>query len=58
MALEEHDILNYVEEDVREPEDISQKFEWRKNGVKARKIMMYFVRDHLVPHVAKLKTTK
>ena len=27
MALEEHDILNFVEEDVPEPEDNSQKFE-------------------------------
>ena len=59
MALEEHDILNFVEEDVPKPEDNSQTFEWKKkNGVKPRKVMMDSIRDHLVPHIAKLKTTK
>ena len=58
MALEEHDILNYVEEDVPEPEDNLQKSEWRKNGVKERKIMMDSIRDRLVPHIAKLRHPK
>lgn len=58
MAMEEHDILNFVEEDVPESEDNSRKYEWKKIGVKERNIMMDSVRDHLVPHISKLKTTK
>jgi hypothetical protein len=37
---------------------INEKKEERKeDGVKARKIIIYSVRDHLLPHISSLKTT-
>jgi hypothetical protein len=35
-----------------------EKEEWKKDDVKARKIIIYSVRDHLLPCIANLKTTR
>jgi hypothetical protein len=34
-----------------------EKAEWRAYYVKARKIIIYSIRDHLLPHISTLKTT-
>jgi hypothetical protein len=34
-----------------------EKEEWKEDGVKARKIIIYLVRDHLLPRISNLKTT-
>jgi hypothetical protein len=34
-----------------------EKEEWKEDDVKARKISIYLVRDHLLPRIANLKTT-
>jgi hypothetical protein len=58
ITLEESDLMKYVEEVVRESTNDAEKSQWRKNDGKARKIIIYYVRDHLIPHVSNLKTTK
>ena len=34
-----------------------KKEEWKEDDVKARKIIIYLVRDHLLPRIANMKTT-
>jgi hypothetical protein len=58
ITLEESDLMKFVEEVVPEPDDASEKSQWKKNDAKARKIIIYSVKDHLIPHISKLKTTK
>jgi hypothetical protein len=50
--------MKYVEEVVPESVDEVEKSQWSKNDAKARKIIIYFVRDHLIPHISNLKTVK
>jgi hypothetical protein len=35
-----------------------EKEEWNEDDVKARKIIIYSLRDHLLPRIANLKTTR
>ncbi|XP_057837721.1 uncharacterized protein LOC131047920 [Cryptomeria japonica] len=58
IALEENDILEFVEKEVPEPYDETKKKQWRKNGTKAKKIFIYFVKDHLVLIISKLKIAR
>jgi hypothetical protein len=58
ITLEESDLMKYVEEVVPESTDDAEKYQWRKNDAKARNIIIYYVRDHLIPHISSLKTTK
>lgn len=58
ISLEENDHLLFVEDVLPEPEDATEKAQWKKNDVKARKILIDSVKDHLVPHISKLKTAK
>ena len=58
LVLEENEILNYVEEEVPKPQEESEKFLWKGNQTKVRKIMVDSLKNHLVPHISKLKTAK
>jgi len=57
IALEEND-LDFMESDMPEPFDDTEKIQWKKNGTKARKIMIDSVMNHLVPIISKLKIAK
>ena len=50
--------MKFVEEFVPEPADASDKIQWRKNDTKARKIIIYSVKGHLIPHISPMKTSK
>jgi hypothetical protein len=52
ITLEESDLMKFVEEFVPEPVDASEKSQWKKNDAKARKIIIYSVKDHLIPHIS------
>ena len=58
ITLEESDLMKFVEEVVPKPEYALEKSQWKKNDAKARKIIIYSVKDHLIPHISKLKTAK
>jgi hypothetical protein len=34
-----------------------KKIEWKEDNVKAKKIIIYSLRDHLLPRISNLKTT-
>ncbi|XP_057813548.1 uncharacterized protein LOC131027480 [Cryptomeria japonica] len=57
IALEENDLLDFVERDMPEPFDDSEKIRWKKNGMKARKILIDFVMNHLLPIISKLNSS-
>ena len=58
ITPEESDLMKFVEEVVPESDDASKKSQWKKNDARDRKIIIYYVRDHLIPHISKLKTAK
>jgi hypothetical protein len=58
ITLEESDLMKFVEEFVPEPVDASEKTQWKKNDAKARKIIIFSVKDHLIPHISPMKITK
>jgi hypothetical protein len=41
-----------------EPEDEEAKANFKKNEVKAKRILTDSIKDHLIPNVSKLKTPK
>ncbi len=58
LILEDNDILNYVKDVVPEPNDNAGKATHRKNLIKAKRILMDYVKDHLIPNICDLDTTK
>jgi hypothetical protein len=57
ITLEEEDLLWTIQRALPETTTDEEKEERKEEDVKARKIMIYSVRDHLLPCIANLKTT-
>jgi hypothetical protein len=57
INLEEDDLLSLIEKTLPETAIDEEKDDWKADDVKARKIIIYSVRDHLLPHIATIKTT-
>ena len=58
LILEEHDLENYIKEEVAEPEGDEEKVRHKKSMIKANRIIAESIKDHLIPHVFSLKTPK
>jgi hypothetical protein len=56
ITLEESDLLRLIERTLPTTTIDEEKDEWKAYNVKARKIIIYLVRDHLLPHISTLKT--
>jgi len=50
--------MKFVEEFVPEPADALEKTQWKKNDAKARKIIIYSMNDHIIPHISPMNTSK
>jgi hypothetical protein len=57
VTLEEYDLLIMVTKTLPDTSTDEEKEIRREEDVKARKIIIYLVRDHLLPRIANLKTT-
>jgi hypothetical protein len=57
VTLEEDDLLRLIEKTLPEATIDQEKAKWKANDVKARKIIIYLVRDHLLHPIYTLKTT-
>jgi hypothetical protein len=57
ITLEESDLLSLIEKTLSQTTTDEEKVDWKVDDVKARKIIIYLVRDHLLPRIATLKTT-
>jgi hypothetical protein len=58
LILEENELLDHVKQVLPEPKQEEAKAEFRKNEVKAKRILTDSIKDHLIPNVSKLKTSK
>jgi hypothetical protein len=56
ITLEEDDLLSVIQKTIPETAIDEEKEEWKEDDIKARKIIIYSVRDHLLPRIANLKT--
>ena len=58
LYLEENEVKEFALTTVPVPDDATQLAAWKRNYVKARKILMDSVKNHLVSHLAKSETAK
>jgi hypothetical protein len=58
LILEENDLVSFVEQDIEEPEGDEAKAKYKKDLIKAKRIIVDSIKNHLIPHVSTLKTPK
>jgi hypothetical protein len=58
LLLEENDLKDYVEMVVPDPNDAQELATHKKKEVKAKRELLDYVKDHLIPHIFEKKTTK
>ena len=58
LVLEENELDTYISGDVLVPEGDETKALHKKNLVKAKRIIVDSIKDHLIPHVSSLNTPK
>jgi len=58
LALEEIDLHNHVNEVILEPKRAKEKVKYKNNKRNTKRILIDLIKDHLIPHVVELKTTK
>lgn len=58
LVLDENEIQNNVKENVLEPKNVEEKAKHKTNEAKAKRNLIDSIKDHLIPHVAELKTAK
>jgi hypothetical protein len=58
LILEENELLDHVKQVLPEPEEEDAKAKFKKNEIKAKRILTDSIKDHLIPNVSELKTPK
>jgi hypothetical protein len=58
MILDENDLLEHVRVGVPEPDEEEKKTKHKKNENKEKRIVSDLVKDHLIPHIFELQTTR
>ena len=58
LILEENDLDQFVYGDVLEPEVDESKAAHKRIMDKAKRIIAYYIKDHLIPHAPSFKTPK
>ena len=58
LILEENDLDQYINGEILEPKGYEAKGIHKKNLVKAKRIIVDSIKDHLIPHVSSFKTPK
>ena len=58
LILEEHDLEGLIDANVPDPEGDEAKERHKKSLIKAKRIIVDSIKDHLIPHVSSLKTPK
>jgi hypothetical protein len=56
--LEEHDLDGYVTSVIEEPFTNAERVAYKRNQAKAKRVIFYSVKDHLMPVITPLKTAK
>jgi hypothetical protein len=58
LLLEENDLKEYVESVVASPTDPQELAAHKKKEVKAKRVLLESVKDHLIPHIAEKTSAK
>jgi hypothetical protein len=58
LILEENDLARFIKENVLEPTDATTKEKYQKDMVRAKRIIVDSIKDHLIPQVASKDTPK
>jgi hypothetical protein len=58
LILEENDLAIFVKEEVLEPVDAADKAKHQKDIIRAKKIIVDSIKDHLIPQVSSKKNPK
>ena len=58
LVLEENNLEGFIEANIPKPEGDEDKAKHKKSLVKAKRIIVNSIKDHLIPHVSSLKTPK
>jgi hypothetical protein len=58
MILDENDILEHVIVGVSKPYEAEENTKHKKNENKEKRIVSDSVKDHLIPYISKLQTTR
>jgi hypothetical protein len=58
LILEENDLANFIKENVPEPEEDATKVKYKKDMVRAKRIIANSIKDHLIPQVSSKNTPK
>ena len=58
LILEENDLSKYMKEEVAEPEEDEAKEKHKKDLIRAQRIIVDSIKDHLIPQVSSKKTLK
>ena len=58
LILEENDLEGFIQEEVREPEEDEAKAKYKKDMIKAKRIMVESIKDNLIPQVSSRRKRK
>jgi hypothetical protein len=58
LILEENDLAKFIKENVSEPEEEAAKAKYKKDMVRAKRIIADSIKDHLIPQVSSKNTPK
>jgi hypothetical protein len=58
LILEENDLTRFIKEDVPKPTNVAAKAKHQKDTVRAKRIIVDSIKDHLIPQVSSNKTPK
>jgi hypothetical protein len=58
LILEENDLAKFIKENVPEPEEDAAKEKYKKDMIKAKRIIADSIKDHLIPQVSSKNTPK
>jgi hypothetical protein len=52
LILAENDLSRFIKEEVEEPEDVVEKAKHQKDSIRAQRIIVDSIKDHLIPYVS------
>jgi hypothetical protein len=58
LILAENDLSRFIKEEVEEPEDAVEKAKHQKDSIRAQRIIVDSIKDHLISYVSSKKTPK
>jgi hypothetical protein len=58
LILEDNELSKFIKENVPEPEEEATKEKYKKDMIRAKRIIVDFIKDHLIPQVSSKNTSK